>query len=115
MKSESRLLAEWQYAANDLGIQVVGPICVELKSGVSIEATVLVRHFGGSNGMLVLSNYALVKDLTDEIIDAGYGYSIMREPESSANWEYERSVYMEILSDWGWCGPESQMPIWLEK
>lgn len=109
--SESPLLSEWLHVATDLGIEVDGPVTVSLPSGASIHALVLVRHFGGAEGMLVLRDYELVKNLIDEIVQAGYGFSIMGEP--AVGEEYSREVYIEVLADWGWYGPDSEQPVWL--
>lgn len=111
--NESRLLAKWKQAAGDLGIDVAGPLEVPLPSGARVRVPVLVRCFGAPEGMLVLSDYALVKDWTDEIVQAGYAYSIMSEPEAGE--EYARDVLIEVLADWGWRGSESEKPVWLKR
>jgi hypothetical protein len=111
LTNESRLLASWKHAANDLGIEVSGPYDVVLPTGARFQVPVLVRNFGGSKGMLVLSDYAIVKDWSDEVVQAGYGYSIMSEPEAGE--EYARDVFIEVLADWGWRGPMSGKPVWL--
>ena len=109
---ESRLLVKWKSAGADLGVEVVGPFELELPSGVRIRAPVLVRCFGAPEGMLLLTDFGLVMDLTDEILQAGYGFSIMSEPSEGE--EYSRDVAVEVLADWGWTGAESDRPAWLD-
>jgi hypothetical protein len=111
LTDESPFLAKWKRAAADLGIEVVGPFDLTVPSGAHVQVPVLVRYFGGPEGMLVLSDYELVKDLTDEIVQAGYGFSVMSEPKATE--PYLRDVFIEVLSDWGWSGPESEKPVWL--
>ena len=107
---ESRLPAEWKRVANDLGLEIVSPYEVILPSGSRIRAPVLVRHIGGPKGILVVSDDSIV-DWSDEIVQAGYGFSVLSEPEPSD--EYDLDVSIELLSDWGWYGPESERPAWL--
>lgn len=109
--SASCLLAEWTRVADDLGIDVDGPYDVSLPSGAHLQVPVLVRRFGGPEGMLVLCDYALVKNRIDEIVQAGYGFSIFDEPTIEHG--YSREVFIEVLTDWGWYGPVSEKPAWL--
>ena len=108
--SGSRLPAKWKRVANDLGLEIVSPYEVILPSGSRIRAPVLVRHIGGPKGILVVSDDSIV-DWSDEIVQAGYGFSVLSEPEPSD--EYDLDVFIELLSDWGWYGPESERPAWL--
>ena len=109
--SNSRLPALWQEAADDLGFEVVSPFELVLKSGVCIRVPLLVRHFGATEGMLILSDYSLVASWIDEIQQAGYGFSVWSEPDPGAR--YDRAGFIEIFLDWGWAGSESQKPEWL--
>jgi hypothetical protein len=107
--SGSRLPAEWREVADDLELEIVTPHEVILPSGSRILAPVFVRYFGGPKGMLVVSDDSVV-DWSDEIVQAGYGFSVLGEP----NHEYDRDVFIEVLSEWGWWGPESERPAWLK-
>ncbi len=109
---ESALLTEWKHVAHDLGIAVEGPFDLMLPSGACVRAPVLVHHFGGPKGMLVLTNSTVAEKWTDEIVRAGYGFSVMDEPSSSG--DYARDVCIEVLEDWGWFGPEPEKPAWLK-
>lgn len=108
----SGLLTQWKIAANDLGIEIEAPFDLMLPSGVHLQVPILVRHFGASKGMLVVSDYALVKNLTDEIVRAGYGYSTMDEPRKGE--EYTREIFIEVLADWGWHNEKFDKPGWLK-
>lgn len=102
----------WNTASADLGIEIVAPFEVVLASGECIKVHLLVPHFGAAKGMLLLTDYSLIEDHTSEIIQAGYGFSVFSEPEASE--EYDRDSYIEVLRDWGWSGPESEKPAWLQ-
>ena len=91
----------------------MGPFDLKLPSGAHVHAPVLVRYFGGPEGMLIVPDFGLVKDLSDEIIQAGYGFSVMSEPSGIE--EYDRDVFIGVLAEWGWHGPLSQKPIWLKE
>jgi len=110
---ESRLPAKWKKVANDLGLDVVAPFELILASGVRARVPVLIRHFGGPKGMLIVADYSdsLRTGWAEEAVQAGYGFSVMSEPEAGE--EYERDVSIEVLADWGWHGPVSERPAWL--
>jgi hypothetical protein len=82
-----------------------------LSSGVKIEAEFLLKNFGASKGMIVVNKYDIVANHTDEIVNEGYGLSVLDEPFE--NEQYSRDDYIEILSDWGWSGEKDKMPNWL--
>lgn len=109
--SDSRLPALWKEAADDLGFEVVSPFELVLGSGVRIRVPLLVRHFGATKGMLILSDYAAVANWIDEVQQAGYGFSVWSEPDPEAS--YDRAGFIEVFLDWGWAGPESEKPAWL--
>jgi len=101
----------WGAAANDLQFCIVAPFTLTLPSGAAVEAEVLVIGFGASNGMLVFSEPAVIKEHGDEIVSSGYGYSVFDPP--GAHEEYDRDDYVEMLSDWGWSGTPESKPSWL--
>jgi hypothetical protein len=61
--------------------------------------------------MLVVADYSesLRTGWAEEAVQAGYGFSVLGEPSD----EYDRDVFIELLSEWGWHGPESERPAWL--
>ena len=104
----SELMNAWREASRDLGIKVEMPYALQLKSGAKIEADVLVKDFGHVNGMLV-SSCDIFSALTDEIVSAGYGYSVF----STAVYQtYDRDLFIEALNDWGWSRLADQRPSW---
>ena len=98
----------WRKASHDLEIEVEMPYTLRLKSGAKIEADVLVKDFGHVNGMLV-SSRDIFSVLTDEIVSAGYGYSVLGSPVYQT---YDRDLFIEALNDWGWSRSADQRPSW---
>ena len=108
----SRLKSFWEQAVKDLGFKIITPFCLDLPSGNRVEAELLVLQFGAEKGMLIVTSYNQVSHLVDEIINEGYGFSVLdnkREDE-----KYSRKNYIELLEDWGWSGTDSEKPAWLE-
>lgn len=107
----AKLLQFWQKAASDLGLQITAPFSLSLASGHKLEATILIHQFGGIKGMLIFTSYEEVSPFVNEIVNAGYGFSILDEPGD--NEDYNKEEYMELLADWGWGGDDEGRPIWL--
>jgi hypothetical protein len=106
----SRSVADyWRMAADDLHITVVAPFDLVLPSGGSIHADALVRSFGAAEGMLIVTESTAVWPFRDEIVQLGYGFSVMDPPEGRHNLDDIR----EMLEDWGWSGDDSDRPSWL--
>jgi hypothetical protein len=77
-------------------------------SGHEIKALLLVKQFGAPNGMLILSKNEEQQLYSEEIIRAGYGYSVLSEPLK--NEEFDSDDFIELLEDWGWSGTEQSRP-----
>jgi len=61
--------------------------------------------------MLVIRAYDEVRMYEDELINAGYGYSVLDEPQVVE--EFDPDAFREMFADWGWCGEASQKPSWM--
>lgn len=107
----TKLIQFWRNAAIDLRLQLVVPFCLELASGHEIKALFLVKYFGAPNGMLVFGCYEDVSPYIDEVVKAGYGFSVLDEPLE--NEEYDKDECIEVLADWGWGGNMEDKPDWL--
>lgn len=106
-----KLLQFWERAASDLELQLIAPFTLSLNSGHRLEAIFLLPQFGGDRGMLVFGSYDDVAPYRDEIVEAGYGFSILDEPLE--NEDYKKEDYIELLVDWGWSGDAKSQPSWL--
>ena len=110
---KSKLLLEWEAARDDLGLDIVAPYVVSIGSNVRVCVELLLKHFGGRNGMLVLTDYGLLKPYEEQIVSLGYGYSVLSEPRGEAGKTYCREVFIDMLSDWSWTGAKNNRPEWL--
>ena len=107
----SSLQEELRRACNELSIQVVMPFELSLPSGRKIMADALVPQLGAVNGMLVVREFDEVSGATNELIELGYGFSVMDEPESLES--YDLGSWMEIFKDWSWTAEASKKPDWM--
>jgi hypothetical protein len=109
----SRLQTAWRVAAKDLGLDIVAPYELRGKK-FSVKAEVLLKNFGSPKGMLIVSDYGVIKPVRDELIALGYGFATMTEPEQ--DWPFtdeERAAFIEMLDDWRWSGKPEDAPEWL--
>ena len=109
----TKLLEFWQEAALDLELQLTTPFCLLLASGDIIEAIFLIKKFGADNGMLIFDTYDEIASYRNEIIEAGYGFSVLSEP--MVNEKYNKEECIELLADWGWSGDVELQPKWLPR
>ena len=103
-------LAKWREAALDLGLEIEAPFSLVVGNGVRVEARLLLKSFGNHNGMFIVTDFLTIQPFADEIVAAGYGCSTLSEP--SERDRYDRDVWIELLRDWGWAGPEGLRPGW---
>jgi hypothetical protein len=108
----SKLLEEFEAARDDLGIEIVAPYEVELPEGTKIRADVLLRNFGGRNGTLIFTSTNGVAPYGDQLCNLHYGVSVLEEP-GTAN--YDRDVFVDMLSEWEWTGSEAAKPNWIKR
>jgi hypothetical protein len=110
--SVSALASEWAKAAELLHIEIVAPFSVTLPSGSIIGAKVLVKGFGPPNGMLLVTDYASVRDELEALEAAGFGFSVLEEPAESSPFVLDE--FIELLQDWGWAGNNRDKPQWMK-
>jgi hypothetical protein len=104
------LVEAWTAAARDLGLDIVAPFDLALPSGTRIRVPLLLRQFGAREGMLLVADSKILKEAEDELVESGYGYSVLG---GGGYEQYARDMFIETLRDWGWSGLESEQPRWL--
>ena len=114
---QSRINGEMTYlqlhlkrACQDLNLTAVVPFTISLGNDV-IYAQALIRELGYPKGMLVVNKVEDLKQKEKDILDLGYGYSVLDEPRNEA--EYIEQDFIEMFSDWGWNGSSKNKPDWL--
>ena len=58
---------EWDLARNDLGLDIVTPFYVMFEGGEQLKANILLKNFGGKNGMLILTSFKPVKPYMEKL------------------------------------------------
>lgn len=109
----SKLVKKWETGRDDLGLDIVVPYHVGLGNNVTVRAEFLVRNFGAENGTLVFTDTDAVWPHRKELLCLGYGYSVLDEPTDVPNERYDRELFIEMLSEWGWTGREGDKPDWV--
>src|SRR4051794_2227609 len=95
----SNLQRHWLAIAEQRGLRVQVPFEVHLSDGRVFTADVLVEGYGAPRGMLVVTDSQKIAKLAHDLVDAGYGYSCMSEPDD-VEVDDARGVD-EVLRDWG--------------
>lgn len=102
----------WSAAAADLGFEVCFDTAIDELVG-SPTAEVHVPQFGAQRGMLIFAQSQPVNEHGNRLLELGYGYTAFDPPKEEE--EYERSEFVEMLSEWGWSGSDQDRPTWLEE
>ena len=96
----------WMLAAEQLGVELYGPLSVRLPSGEAVGARIHVPKFGATNGMLIFDDALSSRDF-NSLLELGYGFPVFEDGAIT------KEGLAELLQDWGWCGPETEAPGWL--
>ena len=75
------------------------PFTLFFPDGVKVTAEVRLRDYGADNGMLLFSNYSILRDRENEIVEMGYGYSCLSQPSEDKIDSDEGLI--ALLDDWG--------------
>ena len=88
---------QWIEISEGLGLEI--RLSYEIKlADRKLTVPVLLQGFGADKGMLLVTNYDLIRDVAEELVNLGYGYSCLSEP-SPGPVDYEGIE--EMLRDWG--------------
>ncbi len=88
------------------------PFVLSLRSGPQIYAQALLPQLGANKGIIIVNKVdELGADPTD-IVNAGYGYSVLDDIPVSEN--YDLDSYVEMFTDWGWGAVNERKPQWMK-
>ena len=103
---------EWlQRAKNELGIRVEFDFKVSIPGAPNLMAISRLPDFGAPNGMLVFGQYDEIEHLTKQLLEAGYGFTVLGEPAPKQDFDLQSCK--EMLIDWGWSGKAEYKPAWI--
>ena len=105
-----KLALYWQQAGRLLGFVVDAPYIVTFPAGDSLNFSARLPDFGAVNGMLLSQSYDQFASHANELVAAGYGFSVLA---ASANEAVAREQVIELLQDWGWSNSSTCAPAWL--
>jgi hypothetical protein len=107
---ESKVVAAWRRAADDLGIEFSSPHVVTTRSGCCMECIGFVHRFGRRVGTIisVLDQPSSLAHLVTKWQDDDYFISVL----AAGYGKYERQYFIDTLDDWQFFGPDSMRPAW---
>ena len=111
MNSMNKLQENWLKVSKELGIKVVPDFVLELRSSkgvVVVKSDLFVESFGMSRGMLVVTDYNVIAANVCDLIELGYGFSILDQNDNN----HDKEFFMNVLRDWGWSGDKELCPEW---
>ena len=88
---------EWIEISESLGLSIQLSYEIELGDR-RLTVPVLLEGFGANKGMLLVTDYDLIRDVAEELVNLGYGFSCLSEPWSEP---IDRESVEEMLRDWG--------------
>lgn len=109
----SRLASDIWRACAELGLRTDMGFRLALSDQQEIQTVARIADVGAPNGMLVVSSYDVVRNLTDKLLEAGYGFSVLDEPDPRENYDIES--FKAMFLDWGWAGELGKTPDWMRK
>ena len=105
--TESKIIAAWRFAAQDLSFEFTSPFSAMVKGGCSVKFLGLVHHFGANVGMLIRGKSS---GIVDGFWPADEEYGLSELWKSYC--KYDRELFIDTLEDWGWRGPMAMRPSW---
>jgi hypothetical protein len=99
------------HECHGLGVRINLDFELELASGRRVFFEAHLPDFGGEKGILLTSGSEVMHGIGNDVVDMGFGYSILSEPTPDSG--YGRDGVIALLADWTWCGDPQMRPQWL--
>ncbi len=100
----------WRIAASELGFDVIAPFSLGDEASEPAETcAALVLAFGSPSGTVVVGRGEVSSRMLEIAAARGIFVSVLDELTYS---EYERTLIVDTLNDWGWYGPLQEAPDW---
>jgi hypothetical protein len=105
-------LAAWLWkACSEFGLRVELQFELALAGGQVVRTVARLPDLGAPKGMLIVTSYDEIKSCSQELISAGYGYSVLDEP--SPGEVFDSQSFRTMFRDWGWSGELGKKPDWM--
>lgn len=100
----------WRACA-ELGLRAELGFKLSLPNRPEITTVARIHNLGAANGMLIFESYDEISSFTKELLDAGYGFSVLDEPLPQE--QFDLDSFKEMFIDWGWSGELGRKPSWM--
>jgi hypothetical protein len=100
-----------QRACQELGLNFVVSYTLVLRQDTQIQTQALLPQLGAPKGMTVVSHHSDLRGMANEIVNSGYGYTVLDDPLPTE--EFDLEEYKEMFADWGWGVTNEQAPDWI--
>jgi hypothetical protein len=105
-------LATWLWkACSELGLRIELQFELVLGEGRVLRTVARLPDLGAPKGMLIVKSYDEIKTYSQELISAGYGYSVLDDP--SPDEAFDSQSFQTMFRDWGWSGELGKRPDWM--
>ncbi len=104
------LIKKWRNAARLLSLVIVENFILDLMNGSKLTVPVLLKNFGGTKGMLLVTDFQIIFQVEEHIPWPDYGYSTLSAENTSVT---DPESFKEMLKDWCWSGLEAEKPGWM--
>lgn len=93
-------LQTWLYlACQSFALQIEFNTAVCVCDALTINAIALIVDASGSRRMIVVSDFSQIQGLTETLLSAGFGFSVLDEPMDDENFNLDS--FRELFDEWG--------------
>jgi hypothetical protein len=94
--TETAFQREWIEISEQLGLSIRLDYSVPLQKK-RLVVPVLLEGYGAEEGMLLVTDYGLIREVADEVAALGYGFSCLSPSPGPIDWP----SILKMLQDWG--------------
>ena len=103
---------EWlSRGAKELGVLIKFNYSVMIDDERCAVAIAYFPDFGGKKGILIFTEYDEIKPFWRDIIEKGFGFSVLDEVHNLKRFNLD--AFRSMLLDWGWSGKKEVKPSWI--
>jgi len=107
----SSLREEFQRASDELDVRVEFDFTPSIPDALDLRPVLRLPDFGAANGMLIFRTYDEIRHCRQQVVDSGYGFSVLEEARLGEPFDIE--VFKEMFIEWGWAGSPVSKPAWM--
>lgn len=106
-----RLRERLKRAGDELGLRIEFDPRLSVRGALDLTPVARLLDFGADNGMLIFVDGRDLLSCTEQLLDAGFGYSVLGD--GSPTEEFDLESFKEMSIDWGWSGCSESKPAWM--